>query len=86
MFDIYAPIIPYEEFGGIKLYSILELLAPLLKSYNAEADSYLPYKNWTRYEIRDTAYLFFHNKNRKLWQTTALENYKGKLFRKIESE
>ena len=83
MFNVYAPIIPYEGLGGIKLYSTLSELEPLLKSYNAEADSYLPYKDWIRYEIRDTAYLFFHNKNGKLWQMTALENYKGKLFGNI---
>lgn len=83
MFDIYAPIIPYEGLGGIKLYSTLDELRPLLDAYHAKAVSYLPYKDWTRYEIKDTAYLFFHNKNRKLWQICALEKYKGKLFDKI---
>ena len=83
MFDIYAPIIPYEGLGGIKLYSTFSELEPLLKAYNAEADSYLPYKDWTVYVIESTAYLFFHNKNGKLWQMCAIEKYKGKLFDKI---
>lgn len=83
MFDVYAPIIPYDGLGGIKLYSTLEELEPLLKSYNAKTLSYLPYKDWIRYEIKDTAYLFFHNKNGKLCQMCALKNYKGQLFNKI---
>lgn len=85
MFDIYAPIIPYEGLGGIKLYSTLDELRPLLDACHAKLDRYshLLYGDWTRYEIKDTADLFFHNKNGKLWQICALEKYKGKLFDKI---
>lgn len=84
MIDIYAPIVPYEGLGGLKLYSTLEEVAPLLR--NEEIRIERMDDDWTRYEIVDTMYLFFHNKNGKLWKLCALDDYKGKLFGKIGTD
>ena len=81
MLDIYAPIIPYEGLGGLRLYSTIEELLPVLNGLEITVDK--SYYNWIRYDIKDTVSLFFHNKNRKLWKLSALDNYKGKLFGKI---
>lgn len=39
--------------------------------------------NWIRYDIQNSVELFFHLKNNKLFRITTLDNYQGKLFKKI---
>ncbi|GAB5083157.1 hypothetical protein Osc1_23350 [Hominimerdicola sp. 21CYCFAH17_S] len=75
----YAPIIPYEGMGGIKLYSSMEELRNIISAYNPEIIN----DTWIRYEINNIMYLFFHKQNRKLFKITTMKGYCGKLFDKI---
>lgn len=79
--DITAPIIPYEGFGEIKLYSSREELYDVLALCNEE--SITLYEQWIRYDIQNSIALYFHLKNDKLFRIMALDNYQGKLFEKI---
>ncbi len=81
MIDKYAPIIPYEGMGRIKLYSTIRDLKDLLGS--AEVKGVMLNNLWVRYEIDNCMYLFFHLVNGKLFKITTLDEYKGKLFDKI---
>ena len=78
--DIYAPIIPFEGFGEIKLYSTRDELKELLEKQNV---SETVVNEWIRYDIDNSIELFFHSKNNKLFRITTLDNYKGMLFGKI---
>ena len=81
MLDISAPIIPFEGFGEIKLYSTRNELNGLLESEDVE--SMIINGEWIRYDIQNSIELFFHLKNNKLFRITTLDHYKGKLFEKI---
>jgi hypothetical protein len=75
--DIYAPIIPYKECGGIKLYTnlneIIGELAPAnIKTKDLNDDS-------IRIDIKDSMMLFFSKKNAKLYKICTQEGYKGNL-------
>lgn len=78
--DIYAPIIPFEGFGEIKLYSTRDELKGLLEKQNV---SETMVNDWIRYDIDNSIELFFHSKNNKLFRITTLDNYRGMLFEKI---
>jgi len=80
--DKYAPIIPYKEMGGIKLYSSLDELSNILCKYekNNMNDS------WIKYDIDNIMSLFFHKRNGKLFKMTTMDGYCGKLFDKITVE
>lgn len=78
--DIYAPIIPFDGFGEIKLYNTTEELKELLEKQNV---SKCEINDWIRYDIDNSIELFFHKKNNKLFRITTLDNYKGMLFGKI---
>lgn len=78
--DIYAPIIPFEGFGEIKLYSTRDELKELLEKQNV---SETVVNDWIRYDIDNSIELFFHSKNNKLFRITTLDNYRGLLFEKI---
>ncbi len=79
--DITAPIIPYEGFGEIRLYSTREELSELLTLDCVESEIY--YGKWIRYDIQNSIELFFHLKNNKLFRIVTLDNYRGKVFGKI---
>lgn len=64
MIDIYAPIIPFEGMGNIKLYSTIEELSDVLSQ--PDVNSVILNNCWIRYDISNTMMLFFHLKNRKL--------------------
>lgn len=81
LLDILAPIVPFEGFGKIKLYSTRNELQELLK--NDVTNSEIINNDWIRYDIQNSIELFFHLKNNKLFRITTLDNYKGKLFGKI---
>lgn len=81
MIDIYAPIIPYEGLGGIKLYSTMKDLRDVITGKNV-VSSVISNK-WIRFEVDNSISLYFHLFNRKLFKICTLENYKGKLFDKI---
>lgn len=81
LLDDMAPIIPYKGLGNIKLYSTKEELRDLLSLDGVE--SVMITENWIKYEIHNTAELFFHLGNNKLFRISTLDNYKGKLFEKI---
>lgn len=81
LLDISAPIVPFEGFGGIKLYSTRTELRELLEGDAVEAE--VINNNWIRYDIQNSVELFFHLKNNKLFRITTLDNYQGKLFGKI---
>ena len=73
-----APIIPFKELGGIKLYSTIDELEGILS-----LDDVVPvmiHDGWIRYDIQNCIELFFHIKNKKLFRITTLDEYKGKLF------
>ncbi|MDO5559642.1 MAG: hypothetical protein Q4F95_08605 [Oscillospiraceae bacterium] len=79
--DIRAPIIPYDGFGEIKLYStIMELDEILTLSVSKKK---ILNDNWIIYDIQNSIELFFHRKNDKLFRITTLDNYKGKVFGSI---
>ena len=79
--DITAPIIPFEGFGKIKLYSTRDELKDLLEMKGVT--SKIIFDDWVQYDIQNDIELLFHLKNNKLFRITTLDNYKGKLFEKI---
>lgn len=79
--DIFAPIVPFEGMGGIKLYSTRAELWSLLEMKGV--NSRVLYDEWIEYNIQNYVQLLFHIKNNKLFQISTLDNYKGKLFGKI---
>lgn len=81
LLDISAPIVPFEGFGGIKLYSTRNELRELLEGEGVETE--IINNAWIRYDIQNSVELFFHQKNNKLFRITTLDNYRGKLFEKI---
>ena len=81
MIDINAPIIPYEEMGGVKLYSTIRELKEILSCNSVKAT--ILHNFWIRYDIEDYCHLFFHLLNGKLFRITTLKGYKGLLWNKI---
>lgn len=81
LLDISAPIVPFEGFGEIKLYSTRDELQELLEGEAVETE--IINNDWIRYDIQNSVELFFHLKNNKLFRITTLDNYQGKLFEKI---
>ena len=81
LLDISAPIVPFDGFGEIKLYSTRDELQKLLEKKGVESE--VIHNNWIRYNIQNSIELFFHLKNNKLFRITTLDNYQGKLFEKI---
>ncbi len=81
MLDTTAPIVPFEGFGEIKLYSTREELRDLLALERVEM--MVINEKWIRYDIEDSIELFFHLENDKLFRITTLDKYKGKLFERI---
>lgn len=81
LLDISAPIVPFEGFGEIKLYSTRDELHELLEKETVESE--IINNDWIRYDIQNSVELFFHLKNNKLFRITTLDNYQGKLFGKI---
>jgi hypothetical protein len=81
LLDISAPIVPFEGFGEIKLYSTRNELRELLEKEDVESE--IINSDWIRYDILNSVELFFHLKNNKLFRITTLDNYRGKLFEKI---
>lgn len=79
--DVFAPIVPFEGFGEIKLYSTREELKELLEMEGTT--SKIIFDDWIQYDIQDSVELLFHLKNDKLFRITTLDNYQGKLFGKI---
>lgn len=79
--DITVPIIPFEGFGEIKLYSTRDELRELLEMEGVT--SKILFEDWIQYDIQNSLELLFHLKNDKLFRITTLDNYKGKLFEKI---
>lgn len=79
--DINAPIIPYDGFGEIKLYSTRDELKDVLLLKDVEI--VILNEKWIRYDIQNCIELFFYLVNNKLFRITTLDNYKGKLFGKI---
>ena len=80
--DVNAPIIPFEGLGGIKLYSTQEELKDILFLPNVISRIY--FERTIRYEIPDTALLFFDIEKNKLFKVTATGKYQGKVFDKIK--
>ena len=81
LLDISAPIVPFEGFREIKLYSTRDELRELLEKEDVESE--IINSDWIRYDILNSVELFFHLKNNKLFRITTLDNYRGKLFEKI---
>lgn len=81
LLDISAPIVPFKGFGKIMLYSTRDELHKLLEIEGVESE--VIHNDWIRYDIQNSVELFFHLKNNKLFRITTLDNYKGKLFKKI---
>ena len=80
--DIYAPIIPYEGLGGIKLYSTREELKDILEMDGVTKDKE-PWGGAIQYYIEYKISLIFCVANDKLYKIAALEGYKGKAFGKV---
>ena len=81
MFDINAPIIPYEGMGGIKLYSTIRELKDILTGEDVIEE--VQHNIWAVYDVQDCIYLFFNLVNGKLFRITTLAGYKGMLWDKI---
>lgn len=73
-----AAIVPWEEMGGIKLYSHISEFYEIISNLN-DSDALLG-KSLVRYEIKDEIHLWFNLFNGKLFKITTLKNYTGKLF------
>ncbi|EAD9496659.1 hypothetical protein B5530_13080 [Listeria monocytogenes] len=58
MIDIKAPIIPWKEAGGIKLYSTIRDVKEIVE--DKDVSGVLLNKFWVRYEIKDELFLVFH--------------------------
>ncbi|MBC2102588.1 hypothetical protein HCB11_09800 [Listeria marthii] len=58
MIDIKAPIIPWKEAGGIKLYSTIRDVKEIVE--DKDVSGVLLNKFWVRYEIKDEWFLVFH--------------------------
>jgi hypothetical protein len=82
MINLTAPIIPYESMAGLKLYSSIKELKPILMQEGVK--EFLFSKFLIRYEIENQVYLFFNLINGKLFKITALNDYKGTLFNNIK--
>ncbi|WP_256263131.1 hypothetical protein [Listeria monocytogenes] len=82
MIDINAPITPWKEAGGIKLYSTIRDVKEIVE--DKDVSGVLLNKFWVRYEIKDEVFLFFHLLNGKLFKITTLKNYKGQLFDNVQ--
>lgn len=61
--DITAPIIPFEGFGEIKLYSTRDELKDLLEMKGVTSKIILD--DWVQYDIQNDIELLFHLKNNK---------------------
>lgn len=81
MIDLYADIVPWKGLGGIDLYSHIGDFYSILR--REKTKSFLYDNLLVRYEITKELYLFFNLVNGKLFKITTLQNYKGKLFNKI---
>ena len=81
LLDVTAPIVPFEGFGEIKLYSTRDDLQELLDNDAVVVE--IINNAWIRYDIQNSIELYFHLKNNKLFRITTLDNYQGKLFEKI---
>ena len=68
--DISAPIVTFEGFGEIKLYSTRNELRELLEKEGVESE--VIHNDWIRYDIQNSVELFFHLKNNKLFRITTL--------------
>lgn len=82
MIDKNAPIIPYQEMGGVKLYSSLDELSNILCKY----EKVVLNDTWIRYDISNIMSMFFHRGNNKLFKMTTMKEYNGRLFDKITVE
>ena len=63
LLDISAPIVPFEWFWEIKLYSTRDELRELLEKEDVESE--IINNDWIRYDIQNSVELFFHLKNNK---------------------
>lgn len=82
MIDKFAPIIPYKEMGGIRLYSTIDELSGILNGCEKTDLN----QTMVRYDIENIMLLFFHKGNGKLFKMTTMEGYCGKLFDAITVE
>lgn len=78
MLDISAPIVPFDGFGEIKLYSTRDELIELLEMEGVKSKTI--FNAWIQYDIQDSVRLLFHLKNNKLFLIRTLDNYRGKVF------
>ena len=75
--DIYAPIIPYKECGGNKLYASLNEVISTLELANIKQNDIND--NIIRVDVSDSMMLFFSKRNGKLFKICTQEGYKGAL-------
>lgn len=73
--DIYAPIVPYFELGGIKLYETRENLKDILTMPGVIKGK--PWGGLVEYSVEDKISFLFCTVNDKLCKMSALEGYKG---------
>jgi hypothetical protein len=76
-FDNNAPIIPFKECGGIKLYSTLEEVLNSIKSLKIIKNDISC--NFIRYDVEDCLMLFFYKKNNRLYKICTQKKYNGSL-------
>ena len=73
--DIYAPIIPYESMGGIKLGTTIDELKDLLEEERVECG--IHYGGWLVCKIGEDLELYFDLKDKKVFRIFTEKNYKG---------
>lgn len=78
MVNLNAPIDPWEGMGGFNLYSHISEFDNIINQHCVTSWKVDNYR--IRYEIKDSADLWFNLINGKLFKITALKNYTGKLF------
>ena len=82
MIDKFAPILPFEGLGGIKLGNTKRDVEAMCERSLGEAMMLFDGK-WSRYQMGDLIMLFFEEKGGTLIKITALPQYRGTLFGKI---
>ncbi len=85
MIDKYAPIIPFEGMGGIRLNSTKEEVEQVIGE--KLRDPIMQFNGTrSRYAVQDLLLLFFEEKTGRLIMMTTQAGYKGKLFGRIGTD
>jgi hypothetical protein len=75
LFEISAPVIPFDSIGGIRLYSHISQLNEILEKNNAEFEMYSRFL--AKYVLNEALEIHFNILNGKVYKLCAKNEYKG---------